>query len=81
MEMQIVKLDVQDGKGAIEAVVADVVAANRIEEFFRWAFEAGNARDEMSDLLHDIGNFAHDRSTGPAVPDALWEVRRMAYRE
>lgn len=29
--------------------------------------------------LRDIGDFAHDRSTGPAVEDALWEVRRMAY--
>lgn len=26
-----------------------------------------------------IGDFAHDKSTGPAVPDALWEVRGMAY--
>lgn len=79
--MQIVKLEVQDGKGEIEVVVADVVAASRLEEFFRWALEAGNARDEMSGLLRDIGNFAHDHSTGPAVPDALWEVRRMAYRQ
>lgn len=79
--MQIVKLDVQDGRGPIEVAVADVVAASRLEEFFRWALKAGAARDEMSDLLLDIGNFAHDHSTGPAVPDALWEVRRMAYRQ
>lgn len=31
------------------------------------------------DLLIAIGNFAHDRSTGPALLDDLWEVRRMAY--
>ena len=35
--------------------------------------------DRMSDALREIGDFAHDRSTGPAVPDALWEVRSMAY--
>lgn len=31
------------------------------------------------EALREIGDFAHDRSTGPAVPDALWEVREMAY--
>ena len=30
-------------------------------------------------VLREIGDFAHDRSTGPAVEDALWEVRNMAY--
>lgn len=29
--------------------------------------------------VKEIGDFAHDRSTGPAVPDDLWEIRRMAY--
>ena len=33
----------------------------------------------LEGLLKDIGDFAHDRSTGPALPDDLWEVRRMAY--
>lgn len=31
------------------------------------------------EALAHIGDFAHDKSTGPAVPDALWEVRSMAY--
>lgn len=31
------------------------------------------------DMLARIGDFAHDKSTGPAIPDALWEVRGMAY--
>jgi len=39
--------------------------------------EAENS--ELRSLLLQIGNFAHDRSTGPAVPDDLWEVREMAY--
>jgi hypothetical protein len=34
---------------------------------------------ELESRLKEIGDFAHDRSTGPAVPDALWEVRAMAY--
>lgn len=33
------------------------------------------------DLLIAIGDYAHNNSTGPAVPDALWEVRRMAYEQ
>jgi hypothetical protein len=78
--MHIVRLDVKDGAGEIDVVVADAAAAHRIKEFFQWALDAGNERDELSDLLHDIGNFAHNKSSGPAVPDALWKVRRMAYR-
>lgn len=41
-------------------------------------------QDEVSrlnNLLSDIGDFAHDKSTGPAVPDALWQIRSMAYQE
>lgn len=30
-------------------------------------------------LLTEIGHYAHDHSTGPAVPDALWTIRGMAY--
>lgn len=37
------------------------------------------AADSQDAALEAIGDFAHDRSTGPAVPDALWEVRSMAY--
>ena len=36
-------------------------------------------RDALRALLLKIGDYAHDHSTGPAVPDALWEVRSMAY--
>jgi len=36
-------------------------------------------RQDALATLREIGDFAHDRSTGPAVEDALWEVRRMAY--
>lgn len=44
---------------------------------------AGSASDKRVDslvaALNEIGDYAHDCSTGPAVPDALWEIRRMAY--
>lgn len=35
--------------------------------------------DRLYELLIEIGNYAHDHSTGPAVPDALWTIRGMAY--
>lgn len=34
---------------------------------------------DLEDRLREIGDFAHEHSTGPAVPDALWTVREMAY--
>lgn len=35
----------------------------------------------LNDLLIEIGDYAHEHSTGPTVPDAMWTVRRMAYQE
>jgi hypothetical protein len=35
--------------------------------------------DRLREVLHQIGDMAHDASTGPAVPDVLWEIRRTAY--
>lgn len=44
--------------------------------------DAANARAEAAEeVLRQIGDYAHDKSTGPAVPDALWEVREMAYSQ
>ena len=40
------------------------------------------AKERMADLearLREIGDYAHEHSTGPAVPDDLWTVREMAY--
>ncbi len=45
----------------------------------RMEADAQERADCLLAVLKDIGDFAHDRSTGPAVEDALWEVRRMAY--
>lgn len=42
--------------------------------------DAANARaGAAEEMLRQIGDYAHDKSTGPAVPDALWEIREMAY--
>ena len=35
--------------------------------------------NSISDTLREIGDTAHDASTGPAVPDVLWEIRGKAY--
>jgi hypothetical protein len=42
--------------------------------------ELQNELDKSDAALLDIGDFAHARSTGPGLPDDLWEVRKMAYR-
>lgn len=42
--------------------------------------DAANARaGDAEEMLRRIGDYAHDKSTGPAIPDALWEIREMAY--
>lgn len=33
----------------------------------------------LSTALRHIAELAHDKSTGPAVPDTLWEIRNLAY--
>ena len=35
--------------------------------------------NSISDTLREIGDTAHNASTGPAVPDLLWEIRGKAY--
>ena len=41
--------------------------------------ELAAQNQQLLAIIKDIGDFAHDRSTGPSVEDALWEVRRLAY--
>lgn len=36
-------------------------------------------KKRLQEILHHIGDLAHTRSTGPAVPDTLWEIRQLAY--
>ncbi|OZI17965.1 hypothetical protein [Bordetella genomosp. 7] len=44
----------------------------------RYGRPAGDAQHYEA-ALRQIGDYAHDHSTGPAVPDALWAVRSLAY--
>jgi DNA-directed RNA polymerase subunit RPC12/RpoP len=41
--------------------------------------ESWNIISRLNGALEKIGDYAHDKSAGPAVPDALWEIRSMAY--
>lgn len=38
-----------------------------------------DALNSISDALREIGDTAHNASTGPEVPDVLWEIREKAY--
>ena len=66
--------------GRANALEAELKATQRrldtSDELLREEFAK---RQDAYAVLRDIGDFAHDRSTGPAVEDDLWEVRRMAY--
>lgn len=44
-----------------------------------YAAELRREVERLCSELRTIGDYAHDHSTGPAVPDALWEIRSMAY--
>lgn len=35
--------------------------------------------EDIKEVLEEIEEYARVNSTGPALPDALWEVRRMAF--
>jgi len=35
--------------------------------------------ERMQEVLRNIGDLAHDVSTGPAAPDHYWEIRKLAY--
>ena len=41
--------------------------------------EALERIEYMEDVLKMIGDMAHDCSSGPAVSDGYWTIRRMAY--
>lgn len=53
----------------------------RLERISDTALELEQAERiaELEARLKKIGDYAHDNSTGPAVPDALWTIREMAY--
>lgn len=86
MNLKVFELNVKDGRLPVVCVAASTEDATRLNEFFDWAWKADEEREALQEklndakaLLKDIGDFAHDRSSGPVVTDDLWEVRSMAY--
>lgn len=49
------------------------------ETYQRQLCDAERQIEALQARLTAIGDLAHDKSTGPAVPDVLWEIRSMAY--
>lgn len=58
------------------ALIAERAESARLRQLLNLARDDYNSAAQR---LQDIGDYAHDHSTGPAVPDELWEVRSMAY--
>jgi hypothetical protein len=54
-----------------EAIEAEVLKAIGWEEVVQTSVDQSLALSHIADL-------AHDKSTGPAVPDTLWEIRNIA---
>ena len=59
-------------RGELEAARAEIA------DLKRGGVDAAEL-DAISDAIRCIGNDAHYASTGPAVPDALWDIRSRAY--
>jgi hypothetical protein len=68
---------------------APLFTADQMHEYARAALASAPAGKPIPDahavierllgVLREVGDYAHDHSTGPTVPDALWEIRAMAY--
>ena len=58
---------------------AETVYKRVCEGLIRHGAEMNQRAMRAEAALREIAELAHDKSTGPAVPDALWDVRRMAY--
>ena len=69
--VEMVEIDVLDGN-KVTVVAATYLEAERLKRFAK-------AAEKAFERLGEIGDYAHANSTGPEVPDALWEVRSMAY--
>ena len=76
--MLIKEINPMDGRGVINVAVKSS-DYERLSLYMRECKALVETNLDLEARLKDIGDFAHDRSTGPGVPDDLWEVRRMAY--
>lgn len=75
---------------AVQASKADAAEIAELKAAYALLFKAHAAErktaeanaatiDRLHDRLRQIGDRAHDASTGPALPDVLREIRSMAY--
>lgn len=68
---------------AIErAILDELQSASASEAFYRVTVQQRDSAwreiEALRDTLRLIANIAHEKSTGPAVPDTYWEIRNIA---
>jgi len=68
-------------EGIAPAIISGVYEVSTIQALMLRVVELNNEIEIVRDEMRKIGDYAHENSTGPAVPDALWDVRRMAYAQ
>ena len=54
-------------------------AREAIDEMWDEIVSLRQELEAAENKLREIGDYAHEHSTGPAEVDALWTVREMAY--
>lgn len=62
------------------ALVDESAASDIIEAFDALIEERDTLSAQLAEahsLLDRIQEYAHDHSTGPSVPDALWEIKHL----
>lgn len=62
-----------EARNALPALLDEIDRLRADRDALKQAFEDAN------ETLATIGDYAHIKSTGPMRPDALWEIRSMAY--
>jgi len=77
--MKILKIDVLDGNPDIEIAVSDQMDYERLKKYIDDNKKTMFDIEELREKIHAIGDYAHDNNTGPAVHDALWDIRQMCY--
>jgi len=60
-------------------VIASAIAVKAIQEIQELVQKDNEQLQDLENAIREIAEFAHARSTGPAVPDDLWRIRGLAY--
>lgn len=77
--MMMTGINPKDGKHEIDVCV-DSRDYDRLTLYIKDCAAMVEKCAVFESLLIEIGDYAHNASTGPAVPDALWKIREMAYQ-